>query len=225
MIFLDWNWYQWLSIFTFGLLIATILSIEKLKSQIGFSELQPSRKWKKAINAPKLKPKHVGDIVDVRNASASDLLFYQDFASVADILNQWLKDEPWSFQNTGRLEISGFGSKNGVEREIQVFYNQQPTVIIKLSCIDYGNAHYSNKIYIELNLVNSRKFSGDEVYHLASSCAEIVSDSQEQLHLARTTITSQMVNVAWQVGREAFGNPELEVQFSGSARWFLSKEH
>ncbi len=203
--------------------MATNLNVEKLKSHLGFSELQPNRKWKKAISAPKLKPKHVSDIVDVQNASASDRLFYRDFAPVADVLNQWLKDESWSFQNTGRLEISGFGSERGVEREIQIFYNQQPTGTIKLSCIDYGNPHYSNKIYVELNLVNSRTFSGNEVYHLANSCAELVCDSQEQLQLARTTITSQMVNVAWQVGKQAFGNPELVFQFSGNASWFLSK--
>lgn len=223
MTLVDWNWYQWLSILTFVLLVATIFNIEKMKRHIGFAELQPSRKWKKAITAPKSKPKHVSDIVDMQYASASDQLFYRDFASVADVLNQWFKDEPWSFQNTGRLEISGHGSENGVEREIRVFYNQQPTGTIELSCINYGNALYSDKIYIELNLVNSRTFAGNEVYHLALSCAEIVSDSQEQLQLARTGITSQMINVTWQVGKEAFGNPEIEFQFSGNARWFLSK--
>lgn len=223
MTLVDLNWYQWLSILTFLLLVTTNFNLEKLKRHIGYAELQPSRKWKKATTAPKLKQKHVSDTVDMKYASTSDHLFYRDFASVADVLNQWFKDEPWSFQNTGRLEISGHGSEKGVEREIRIFYNQQPTGTIDVSCIDYGNANYSDKIYIELNLVNSRTFRGDEVCHLASNCAEIVLDTQEQLQLARIGITSQMVNVAWQVGPEAFGNPEIEFQFSGNASWFLSR--
>ena len=184
--------------------------------------MTPTRKWKKRFNGPKLIPKHKPDEVS-EYASESDSRFYRDFAPVADYLNNIYLDEPWTFQNNGELETS-FGFSDGVERNIDIWYNQQFTGEIKVSCIDYGHERYSQPIRVDLNLINARIYEGFEVMGLAMTIAQVVIGTAEERQEAKASIQNAMIAAMWQIGPDVFGNPEIEFSATGKAEWFLSLE-
>lgn len=216
---MDWNWSN---VFLAGMgavvFFGVLREIEKLKKHLHTEDLTPTRKWKKAISGPRYVPKHKPDQVS-EYADEDDRRFYRDFAPVADYLNHVYEDSPWSFENTGRLESKGF--ETNAEREIEIRYNQQKTGWIKLSSIDYGHERFGD-ISAELSLINGRTFGGYEVYRLAQTIGRIVTDTPDERRENKTNTMAAMINVMWQVGEEAIGNPEIELSFEGKAEWYLT---
>lgn len=216
----DWTGWDWKWLIVFFVAGTLIWEIEKLKKYIHIDDLTPKRKWKKRFDGPKVLPKHKPDEVS-EYASEADRRFYRDFAPVADYLNNTYEDGPWGFQNNGKLETS-LGSS--VEREIEIWYNQNITGWIKVSCIDYGHERYSQSIRVELNLINARIYEGFEVMGLAMTIAQVVIGTAEESQEAKASIQNAMIAAMWQIGPDVFGNPEIEFSATGKAEWFLSLE-
>ena len=135
-------------------------------------------------------------------------------------MNSIYGSTPWSFENTGTLEI-GFGSEFGASREIVLRYNQQITGFIKLASIDYGREDYDLSVHFDL--LNGRTFGGLEVFRLARSLAEVVYDSNDEMQNTDNNINIllMMTDAMWQVGEEVHGNPEVKFVFKGKAGWYL----
>jgi len=217
---MDWNWYQTLAGIAFVLAAIAVWEVLKLRKHLHMEDLTPTRKWTKAINGPRYVPKHKPDQVP-EHADEDDWRFYRDFSHVADYLNELYKSEPWSFENTGRLDIAGYGSEYGTEREILIRFNQQKTGTITLSCIHYRRDDPFD-IRAKLDLINGRIFNGYDVFHLAQSIGSIVTD-EGKFQEYTANIRTAMIDAMWQVGEGAHGNPAMEITFRGKAEWYLKK--
>ena len=216
---MDWIWYQVIAVIALVVSGVTAWDVRKLDIQLHLGNLVPTKKWKKAVSGPKYLPVHKPDRVP-GGAGPDDRRFYRDFALVADYLNEIYKEGSWSFENTGRLKMANHGSENGTEREILIRFNQQKTGTIRLSCSHYRREH-PRDIRANLILVNGRVFGGREVFQLAQSVGDIVTEEADILQASNINIMRAMIDTMWQVGEEAPGNPELNVTFTGKAEWFL----
>lgn len=214
---MDWNWYQTKAVMALILSAGSAWELAKLRKHLHMEDLTPTRKWKKAVNGPRHIPNHKSDQVP-ELADEDAQRFYVDFAPVADLLNQWHEESPWSFESTGRLEGGAYETPM---REIEVRYNQQKTGWIKLSCIRYGQESLG-EIKAQLDLVNGRIFEGFDVLHLASSLASVVDGTPESIREAKTDMMATMINAIWQMGGEVDGNPTLEFVVRGRAEWYLT---
>lgn len=228
---MDWDWYQTISVIALILSAGTAWELAKLRKHLHTEDFTRTRKWKRAISGPRYVPKHKPDKVS-EYAKEHERRFYRDFAPVADLLNKWHEETPWSFENTGRLKTEP--SEFGAEREIEIRYNQQKTGVIELSCSRYGGVsghgvlddilrEQVGKVRAHLDLVNGRCFEGFDVLGLASSLADIVADTPEAKQDANSAMMVRMINAMWQVGEEAFGNPSLEFWVDGNAEWYLKE--
>jgi hypothetical protein len=226
---MDWNWYQSAAVMALISSIGTIWELVKVRKHLHMNDLTPTRKWKKAISGSRYIPKHKPDKFSGYETEY-ERRFFSDFIEVADLLNFWYQDSPWSFENNGSLD-SGLGSKSGAEREIEIQYNQQKTGVIKLSCINYEMAYSSNnrdpssayKIRGHLELINARHFEGYEVFHLATSLANIIDGEPETSQKIKSEMMMAMIHTSWQIGEEVFGNPPIEFSVSGTAQWYLNE--
>jgi hypothetical protein len=214
----DWDWYKTIAVLAFTISAATAWEVARLRKHVHIEDWTPTRKWNKAISGPKHVPSHKQD--QVSEAADEDACrFYRDFSHVADLLNLWHEDSPWSFENTGKLE-NQYGEL-GAEREIEIRYNQQKTGTIKLTCIHYGHESFG-EIRAQLDLISGRFFEGFDVVGLATSLASIVDGTEEAIREAKTGMMMAMINAMWEVGEEAFGNPSLEFVTQGKAEWYLN---
>ncbi|HUQ36939.1 MAG TPA: hypothetical protein VM144_11245 [Aestuariivirga sp.] len=208
------DWFQTAAVVALGLSAITGWTVAQ---HLNIDHLAPRRSWQKRVRGLRHKPKHKPDQVPI-HADVDDRRFYTDLYPVADYLNQVYGDSPWSFENNGRLNCKGFDSN--AEREIEVWYNQQKTGKIKLSCISYGHERYGG-ITAQLHLTNGRLFAGNEVVGLAQTVGQIVTGTPEEDRAIKASILTAMVDAMWQQGDEANVNPELELSFEGKAGWYL----
>ncbi len=226
---MDWNWYHLAANLALALSVSSIWGLIKVWKHLRMEDLIPTRKWKKAINGPRYLPKHKPDKLS-GNEEGYEIQFFKDFSKVADLLNTWYADSPWSFENNGWLD-SGYGSESGAAREIEIRYNQQKTGVIKLSCINYekgyspANRDLSSayKINGHLELINARHFEGYEVFHLATSLGNILDGEPGSSQKVKSEMMMAMIHTSWQIGEEVFGNPPLEISISGNAQWYLKE--
>lgn len=216
---MDWISYQSLAGVAVVLSAGALWGVMELRKHLHMEELIPTRKWKKAINGSRHTPVHQPDQVP-EHADDDARRFYRDFAPVADLLNLWNKESPWSFENTGKLESQY--RESGAERKIEIRYNQQRTGTIRMSCSRYGHKSFG-EICFHLDLQNGRFFEGSDVFGLASSLASIVGDTPEGIRETKTNMMLAMINAMWQVGEKAFGNPSLEFEARGKAEWYLNE--
>jgi len=106
--------------------------------------------------------------------------------------------------------LLSYETDNGAERKIELWYNQVKTGRISLSKIRMKKP----TMHVELSLRNSRMYPGLEVVGIATSLAQLVSETPEALHEARDQIQTMMTDNMWQKNSD-FGNPSFEVRFTG----------
>jgi hypothetical protein len=213
-----WDWQEILVALAIALAAGALWEISKLKEFVHIAEFSETRKWRKSVIGPRHVPRHKPDQVP-QNSTNDDRLFFQEFEKVSDRLNRIYEDEPWSFENTGRLKATGFDEF--AEREILVRYNNQNTGSIKVRAISYREAGLEQQFKFELELINARWFSADQVFGLAYSVGTLVAGTADEVKGVEQVVSQAMIRTMWQVGDLAIGNPSLEVEFSGSASKFL----
>jgi hypothetical protein len=227
-----WNWFETAAVMALMFSVGSIWELMRVRKHIHLDDLTPTRKWKKAIKGPKYIPKHKSDKLS-GNERGYEIQFFKDFSKVADLLNTWHTDSPWSFENNGKLD-SGYGSESGAEREIDIRFNQQKTGWIRISCWQYGGlsgegafdeiwSDRVGKIDAKLVLVNGRCFDGFEVLGLASALADIISDQPEVREEVTKNMMRVMINSMWQIGEDIDVDPTIEISVRGQALWYLKE--
>lgn len=217
---MDGGWQNWIGTIVAMAAVYAAVEVMRLKKHIRIDDYTPTRKWKKAVSGPRYVPKHLPDEVP-EHASEADWQFYQDFARVADFLNSLHKEEPWSFQDTGRLG-GGYGEE--AERNIEIRYNQQLTGWVGLTSVSYGEDSVLGNVQLRLHLMNARVFRAEDIFGMAQSLAQVVCDTPQEILDSKQQAVQQMVKAMWQVGEEAEANPELWLFFSGTGKWYFSHQ-
>lgn len=207
---------SWGESVTIGLAVAVITiallrEIWVIRKHLNLDDWTPTRKWKKQFDGSRRVPKHQPDRIP-QNANANERNFFRDTSMIVHWLNDAYTDTPWSFESTGELLMS-YETDNGAEREIVLWYNEVKTGWISFSSWGVKNS----SVHVKLSLINARIYPGIEVFGIATSLAQLVSETPAALHEARDQIQTVMIDSMWQKNRD-FGNPELKFRFTGQLK-------
>jgi hypothetical protein len=206
------SWDQILSLFALLLASVAIWRAEELARYLHISDNTPNKAWKKRVSQSKHQVAHKQDAeIELQGADELDRAFLSDFWGVADYLNAIYANDPWSFENSGRVE-AGLGTAS---REIEIRYNEQVTGFIKISSIK----NFEFPVRLKIELLNARHFDCYEIMGIAETAAFLVCDVDE-IQRVRQQVQGAMLQCVWQLGAEAIGNPEFSFEIWGSAkRW------
>ena len=133
-------------------------------------------------------------------------------------MNTWYSETPWSFEDEGVLELEPL---DGAERRLVIRHGQQKTGFLRVNSISFdGDGAFSktlkHKACGKLNIVNARFWAFRDVYGIAVSLAGIIADDNE-FGEAKQQAMLAALDCMWEIGPEAFGNPEFE--YSGWLFW------
>ncbi len=180
------------------------------------------RERREASYADRRTPQHKRDEIP-QNASDDDRKFYKDFAATADYLNMLYEETDFSFENTGKLEPSGY--TDDAEREIKIWHGQLPSGSITIGCRHHGSPELAvGRVKFKLSLVNARFMSGNEVFSLATEVSRMVAvdeEDQKQVWL-QIGILHRMVDAMWRTGEESTTTLDVDFVFVGRPPdWFF----
>jgi hypothetical protein len=211
-------------IFPLAVLLYVHFRLDNIEQRVGFDQLEPEHAKLNRWDAVATTPNHQKPSLPEEGWGIDEVvkLFFSNFDSFANVINECLKETAWRIEETPETDIAVLGDDGPViGRKYKINYGSHLSGELRLTN-SYDYSLDKPNIQTTLNLFSARFFDSYTINELVGWLIFLTSGGtvQEQEH-ARNELYRAMTESMWKVGTEVVSNNNLELKLVGSARSYL----